>query len=390
MKMRLKIISVVGARPNFMKIAPIWHEMKKHPDNFEPIILHTGQHYDENMSDSIFDDLELSSPDIYLDVGSDSHAKQTAKIMVRFEDVCVKERPDIVLVVGDVNSTLACSIVAAKLCIPVAHVEAGLRSFDRSMPEEINRIVTDSLSDFLFTTCEDANENLRREGIPKNKIYFVGNVMIDTLVSYREKAKRSRILEKLGLKNSLRSSINHSEIRPYALLTLHRPNNVDNIDVFKNIIEALQEVSRKIPIMIPAHPRTQKQIKSFGYEKYFNFIDLNKANSTSPEDSINLFHPLRYLAFLNLMANSRFVLTDSGGIQEETTILGIPCLTLRENTERPITITEGTNVLVGTNKEKIVSESLNILNGGGKPGKIPKLWDGKASERVITILKQKL
>lgn len=296
--------------------------------------------------------------------------------MMAYEKVLMEKRPELVVVVGDVNSTLACSIVAAKLCIPVAHVEAGLRSFDRTMPEEINRIVTDSLSDFLFTTCEDANENLKREGIPEEKIYFAGNVMIDTLLKYKTKAE-------------VKAKIKVDE-KDYALLTLHRPSNVDDSKIFRNILEALLTVSRKIPIIFPAHPRTQKQIKSFGYEKYFNFIKLNAANSINVKNSINLLNPLAYLEFLNLMANAKFVLTDSGGIQEETTILDIPCLTVRENTERPITIKEGTNVLVGTNKRKIITESLNILNDSGKSGKIPRLWDGKAAERIVKILSKYL
>lgn len=374
-----------------MKIAPLWSEMKKHPAYFQPLIVHTGQHYDENMSGIFFEDLEIPKPDIYLGVGSGSHAEQTAKIMIEFEKVLVKERPDIVVLVGDVNSTLACSLVTSKIQynhpltqLPVnsttegrrpliAHVEAGLRSFDRTMPEEINRIVTDSLSDFLFTTCEDANENLRKEGVPGEKIYFVGNVMIDTLLKFKAKA---------GVKAKIRI-----DRKDYAILTLHRASNVDNKEVFRDILETLKEVSKKIPIIFPAHPRTQKQIESFGYQKYFSFIDLNSMNSINPKRSINLLNPLPYIDFLNLMANAMFVLTDSGGIQEETTILGVPCLTLRKNTERPITITEGTNLLVGTDRDKIISESLNILNGGGKTGRIPKLWDGKAAERIVRILK---
>ena len=374
-----------------MKIAPLWSEMKKYPAYFQPLIVHTGQHYDENMSGIFFEDLEIPRPDIYLGVGSGSHAEQTAKIMVEFEKVLVKERPDIVVLVGDVNSTLACSLVASKIQYNypltqlsinsttegrrplIVHVEAGLRSFDRTMPEEINRIVTDSLSDLLFTTCEDANENLRKEGVPEEKIHFVGNVMIDTLLKFKAKA---------GVKAKIRI-----DRKDYAILTLHRASNVDNKEVFRDILETLKEVSKKIPIIFPAHPRTQKQIESFGYKKYFSFIDLNSMNSINPKRSTNLLNPLPYIDFLNLMANAMFVLTDSGGIQEETTILGVPCLTLRKNTERPITITEGTNLLVGTDRDKIISESLNILNGGGKTGRIPKLWDGKAAERIVRILK---
>jgi len=276
------------------------------------------------------------------------------------------------VVVGDVNSTLAASLVAAKLGISVAHVEAGLRSEDRSMPEEINRILTDRISDYLFTTCEDANKNLKKEGILKEKIYFVGNVMIDTLLQFKTKAETSAKIKIAG--------------EEYALLTLHRPSNVDDQRVFKNILEALIKVSKKIPILFPAHPRTQKQIKTFGYERYFNVLNLNPMNAIHPKNSINLTGPLSYLEFLNLMANSKWVYTDSGGIQEETTILGVPCLTLRENTERPITVKEGTNTLVGNNHKKILKESFKIINGEGKKGKVPKLWDGKAAERIVNII----
>lgn len=382
-----KIVSVVGARPNFMKIAPIIEQLKiKNKDlkaELKHVLVHTGQHYDEEMSKSFFEDLNLPKPDINLGVGSASHAVQTAKIMIEFEKVCLRERPDLIIVVGDVNSTIACALVASKLGIKIAHIEAGLRSFDRAMPEEINRVLTDAISDYLFTTCEDANENLRKEGIPEEKIYFVGNVMIDTLLRYKERAKKSKILEKLGLNKDL-------QVRSYALLTLHRPSNVDNRETFINILKALKNVSKKIPIIFPAHPRTQRQIKSFGLEKYFNFVNIESNSCVNIENSINLLDPLSYLDFLNLMANAKFVLTDSGGIQEETTILNIPCLTLRENTERPVTLKEGTNTIVGSNPEKIISKSMDILNGKKKIGRIPKLWDGKAAERIINILIEKL
>lgn len=382
-----KIVSVVGARPNFMKIAPIIEQLKIKNKNLKAelkhVLVHTGQHYDEEMSKSFFEDLNLPKPDINLGVGSASHAVQTAKIMIEFEKVCLRERPDLIIVVGDVNSTIACALVASKLGIKIAHIEAGLRSFDRAMPEEINRVLTDAISDYLFTTCEDANENLRKEGIPEEKIYFVGNVMIDTLLRYKERAKKSNILEKLGLNKDL-------QVRSYALLTLHRPSNVDNRETFINILKALKNVSKKIPIIFPAHPRTQRQIKSFGLEKYFNFVNIESNSCVNIENSINLLDPLSYLDFLNLMANAKFVLTDSGGIQEETTILNIPCLTLRENTERPVTLKEGTNTIVGSNPEKIISKSMDILNGKKKIGRIPKLWDGKAAERIINILIEKL
>lgn len=369
-----KTINVVGARPNFMKIAPIWNEMRKWPDYFEPIILHTGQHYDLNMSDLFFRDLELSPPDIFLGVGSGSQAKQTADIMIKFEDVCSQIRPDMVLVVGDVNSTLACSLVAAKLHIPVAHVEAGLRSYDMTMPEEINRKITDALSDMLFTTCEDANVNLKKEGISEERIHFVGNVMIDTLLKFKDKAKATAKIAKMINKGG------------YGLLTLHRPINVDNEKTFRNILEALQEISKKLPIIFPVHPRTQKQIRSFGCGEHFNFIPLDQIEPSKFTKSINLIDPLSYLEFLGLMANAKLVLTDSGGIQEESTILGVPCLTLRENTERPITVSEGTNTIVGTKREEIVAAFLSILDGRGKTGKIPKYWDGMAAERTVKIL----
>jgi len=387
MKHLTKIVSVVGARPNFMKIAPIIEQLKIKNKNLKAklkhVLVHTGQHYDEEMSKSFFEDLNLPKPDINLGVGSASHAVQTAKIMIEFEKVCLRERPDLIIVVGDVNSTIACALVASKLGIKIAHIEAGLRSFDRTMPEEINRVLTDAISDYLFTTCEDANENLKREGIPEEKIYFVGNVMIDTLLKYKERAKKSKILEKLGLNKDL-------QVRSYTLLTLHRPSNVDNRETFINILKALKDVSEKIPIIFPAHPRTQRQIKIFSLEKYFNFVNIESNSCVNIRNSINLLNSLPYLDFLNLMANAKFVLTDSGGIQEETTILNIPCLTLRENTERPVTLKEGTNTIVGSNPEKIISKSMDILNGKKKKGRIPKLWDGKAAERIINILIEKL
>ncbi|MBN2468876.1 MAG: UDP-N-acetylglucosamine 2-epimerase (non-hydrolyzing) [Deltaproteobacteria bacterium] len=372
----MKIFLVAGARPNFMKIAPIVRAIneKNRINEINQIdckVVHTGQHYDYEMSQSFFDELEMGRPDIFLGVGSGSHAVQTARIMTAFEKVCLKEQPDIVVVVGDVNSTMSCAIVAAKLCIPVAHVEAGLRSFDRTMPEEINRVVTDALADFLFTTEKSGNENLIKEGIRPEKIFFVGNVMIDTLLKFKTKAN-----------DNARMKLDNKD---YALLTLHRPSNVDKEDVFKNILNTLQEISRDIPILFPAHPRTQKQIKSFGFDRDFNFTEITPGNAVSLKRTINLSSPLSYLEFLNLMSKAKFVFTDSGGIQEETTILGIPCLTLRENTERPVTIEEGTNILVGNNRTKILEESYKILDGNGKKGKIPHLWDGKASERIVNI-----
>jgi len=373
---KIKVINVVGCRPNFIKILPIMNEMNKHQEQFKQILVHTGQHYDGAMSKTLFEDIYLPQPDVYLGIGSGAHAEQTAKIMIEFEKVCIDKKPDLVLVVGDVNSTLACSLTAAKLCIPIAHVEAGLRSFDRSMPEEINRIVTDSLSSFLFTTCRDADKNLKREGISGKKIYFVGNIMIDTLIKFKAKAAANTWKK---MKNI-----------DYVLLTFHRPNNVDDKHALENILEALHEISKRMPIIFPAHPRTQKQIKVFGYEKYFRPFDLKQINFINSKNLINLTNPLPYLEFLNLMINAKFVLTDSGGVQEETTFLGISCLTIRESTERPITVAEGTNILVGTDKERIINESLKIISGRGKMGKVPKFWDGKTAKRIVNIFKKTL
>jgi UDP-N-acetylglucosamine 2-epimerase (non-hydrolysing) len=325
------------------------------------------------MSDFFFEDLGLPKPDIYLGVGSCSHAEQTAKIMIEFEKILIKEKPDLTIVVGDVNSTVACALTSVKLGIPVAHVEAGLRSFDRTMPEEINRVLTDAISDFLFITEKDAEVNLLREGRPKEKIFFVGNTMIDTLLKNKHKANESRILGKLKLKSE-----------NYALLTLHRPSNVDNKETFNKILEALAEVKKHIKIVYPAHPRAQKRIKEFGFFKKYNFL----ANSSEflAKNSFLMCEPLGYLDFLKLMSEAKLVLTDSGGIQEETTVLGVPCITLRESTERPVTVDEGTNVVVGIDRNKIVREALNLLGRNKNVCKIPEKWDGLASQRIIKIL----
>jgi UDP-N-acetylglucosamine 2-epimerase (non-hydrolysing) len=363
----LKVINVVGARPNLMKIAPIVEAMNLQP-TFEQVLVHTGQHYDAKMSQIFFDDLGIPEPDIYLNVGSGTHAEQTARVMVSFEKVLLEKLPNVVVVVGDVNSTMACAITAAKLRIPVAHVEAGLRSFDREMPEEINRIVTDNLSDLLFTTSSDANENLRKEGISEDKIFFVGNVMIDTLKKHQKSACLLQTAKIFGL-----------EPGQYALLTLHRPSNVDDPSDLSGIMRAILKIADRIPILFPAHPRTIKRLVEFGLK---SMVDNNSG--------LILTKPLGYLQFLDLMMNARMVLTDSGGIQEETTILNVPCLTIRENTERPVTITEGTNVLAGTDPDRIVSLAESILNGTGKKGNIPELWDGKAAGRIVEILSQKL
>ncbi len=360
-----KIFLIAGARPNFMKIAPIWEEMKKYPDRFQPLFVHTGQHYDDQMSRIFLQDLGLPQPDVYLGVGSGSQGFQTAKIMIEFEKAMNRERPDLVMVVGDVNSTLACALVAVKMCVPVAHVEAGLRSFDRTMPEEINRILTDQLSDYLFITCKEANENLSREGIVGKKIHFVGNVMIQSLLRYRQKAERSQILAELGL--------NRGE---YCLLTLHRPSNVDQRETFQSILEALVCIQHKIKVVFPVHPRTQKQMKQFGFDN----------TMTQSSNNLIITNPFGYLDFLCLEMNAKFLLTDSGGLQEESTFFGIPCLTLRENTERPVTVTQGTNILVGTDPTRIVKESLDILKGNGKRGEVPELWDERVAQRIVKVL----
>jgi UDP-N-acetylglucosamine 2-epimerase (non-hydrolysing) len=478
----LKIILIAGARPNFMKIAPIVRQLKvlsqKTNDyrlkTIDYILVHTGQHYDYEMSKVFFEDLELPEPEIYLGVGSGTHAEQTGRVMIEFEKVLMTEKPDMVIVVGDVNSTLACALAASKIhyihsdinrsngrhsresgnpdVVPakagnqeeqkhyskdsvesnkveavnseqlsvgnkinsknsintmnprgyrplIAHVEAGLRSFDRTMPEEINRLLTDQISDFLFTPSPDADENLKKEGIPKEKIFLVGNVMVDSLLFNLEKAQKSTILRKLGLQKELPTAncLLPSAYCPlptafcllptaYCLLTLHRPSNVDDKDAFLRIINALTEISKHIPIIFPIHPRTRKQIESFGFEPYFTNSSPYASRLTPHACGIHIVDPLGYLDFLNLMMHSTFVMTDSGGIQEETTVLGIPCLTLRDTTERPITISQGTNVLVWNDTEKIVDEAFKVLNGKGKKGNCPEFWDGKASERIVDIL----
>jgi UDP-N-acetylglucosamine 2-epimerase (non-hydrolysing) len=375
---------VVGARPNYMKAAPLYDELKAY-SQFDVFIIHTGQHYDEEMNKVFFDDLGLPKPSIYLGVGSGTHAYQTGTIMQEYEKILLSQRPDLIMVVGDVNSTIACALDAAKLHIPVAHIEAGLRSFDRTMPEEINRLLTDQISDFLFTTCDDADKNLKNEGIPESKIFLVGNVMIDSLLKFIERARRSDGLSRLGLKKP------DGSVQAYALLTLHRPSNVDDPQILKNILDALNTVARRIPLIFPIHPRTLKQIKSFALEDMIRHIDQPESIPLDlSTNKVVTIPPLGYLDFLSLMAHASFVLTDSGGIQEETTILGIPCLTLRSNTERPITISEGTNYLVGNDFEKIVSQSLNIFETGGKKGRLPKLWDGRAASRIVRILSEAL
>jgi len=361
--MKLRIVNVVGARPNFMKMAPLMVEYRQHLDRFEPVLVHTGQHYDDNMSKLFFEQLHLPRPDVYLGVGSGTHAEQTARVMVEMEKLLTASPPDLVVVVGDVNSTMAVAIVAAKLCIPVVHVEAGLRSFDRTMPEEINRLVTDALSDYCFITSEDATENLRREGVAPEKIFFVGNVMIDTLLRLKDEALKSDVRERLGLNDA------------YGFVTLHRPSNVDSKDVLMEVLSALDVIQKSCPLVFAVHPRTASRLKEFGFwDELRGWKDLK------------LTEPLGYLDSLCLMAGATTVLTDSGGVQEETTVLGVPCLTIRNNTERPVTITEGTNTLVGTSHAKIVAEARKILEGHGKRGRVPKLWDGKAAQRIVECL----
>jgi UDP-N-acetylglucosamine 2-epimerase (non-hydrolysing) len=360
----LKVLNIVGARPNFMKIAPIVREMKRRGQEFLPLIVHTGQHYDEAMSDSFFRDLGIPAPDFHLNVGSASHAVQTAKIMMAFEPVVLQEKPDWVLVVGDVNSTIACALVCAKLGVKIAHVEAGLRSRDRAMPEEINRILTDAISDLLLTTSADADENLKAEGVPAEKIKFVGNVMIDSLFYNLEKAKSSNVCYDLSLQE-----------KEYAVLTLHRPSNVDEKQTLTGLLNALCAVSEKLPVIFPVHPRTRANIEKFGFGERVT------------DSNICLIEPLGYLDFMRLYSGARLVLTDSGGLQEETTALGIPCLTLRENTERPVTIELGTNLLVGTDPEKIKAAAFSILEySSPKEAKIPPLWDGHAAERICQAI----
>jgi len=356
------ILSVVGARPNFMKVAPVIRALKE--IGAQQLLVHTGQHYDRNMSKIFFEELAMPEPDIYLGVGSDTHARQTARIMTAIEDVCQEHRPDLVIVAGDVNSTVATALVTAKEFIPLAHVEAGLRSFDRAMPEEVNRVVVDHLSDLLFTTEEGAESNLRQEGIAADRIHFVGNCMVDSLLSHLERAVESAPWEELGLKP-----------RAYALLTLHRPSNVDNPETLRSLLGTLAEASEQVPLVFPVHPRTRQRIADAG-------IVL--------PPSFRLAEPLPYLTFLGLMARASLVLTDSGGIQEETTALDIPCLTLRFNTERPITVEQGSNRLVGTEPEQIQGGVQEILSGHWPAAHRPPLWDGRASERIAAVIAQRL
>jgi UDP-N-acetylglucosamine 2-epimerase (non-hydrolysing) len=367
----MKIINVVGARPNFMKIAPLMAEYGEH-NGIEPVLVHTGQHYDEKMSDLFFRDLGIPRPDVNLGVGSGSHAVQTAEIMRAFEPVVLAYKPDVVLVVGDVNSTIACGLVAVKLGVKLVHVEAGLRSFDRSMPEEINRVLTDSISDLLFCTERAGVDNLLAEGVASDKIHMVGHVMIDTLLHHLEKARQSTILDDLRRQGCLDGG-------GFAVLTLHRPSNVDDPATFSRILDALAVIQEDMPILFPVHPRTRKNMASLGFHSRMEGL----AN-------LHLLDPVGYLDFLKLQASAQVVLTDSGGIQEETTILRVPCLTLRENTERPVTATLGSNQVVGTDTARIITAYRNAVSGNWRPPQIPPLWDGHAAERIVSVLEQNL
>lgn len=390
----MKIMIVVGARPNFMKAAPLIRAIQNgngstpglrfegSNEEVRAVLVHTGQHYDEAMSGSFFTDLGLPKPDIYLGVGSGSHAVQTGEIMRMFEQVILSEQPEALVVVGDVNSTIACALVASKISYEdggrpvIAHVEAGLRSLDRAMPEEINRIVTDHLSDMLFVTEESGTRNLIAEGVAEDRIHFVGNTMIDSLLASQEKADRSEILKTLGLAATSPNGTAAKAAKKYALLTLHRPSNVDNRAIFSHILDGIDELAAAYPIFFAAHPRTRKRIAEFGLESHFNF------DGGAHSKGIRLLEPLGYLDFMCLMKHAAVVVTDSGGIQEETTCLGVPCVTVRENTERPVTVTCGTNVIAGTDSKK-VREAIRLQLVREKSGKAPEKWDGRAAERIV-------
>lgn len=404
----MKMILVVGARPNFMKAAPIMNAVNLHnlgvlglsrsrgeepsAEVIQPVLVHTGQHYSELMSDAFFRDLRLPKPDLDLGVGSSSHAVQTAEIMKRFEEVLLCERPDAVVVVGDVNSTFACAMVTAKISFDgnqgrplLAHVEAGLRSYDRTMPEEINRFLTDHLCDLLFATEQTGIENLRREGISDEKIHFVGNTMIDSLLAFHEKAEQSRILEHLELRPP---AAQNGAVRRFGLLTLHRPSNVDNREAFLNVLAGIEELAAECPVIFPVHPRTQGRIQAFGLNSYFgNGAGHRKGAQAAAKTGggFRLTSPLGYLDFLCLMKHAAIVVTDSGGVQEETTYLGIPCVTVREITERPVTVEHGTNVVAGTSSEGIRNAIRSQLERKASNG-APKNWDGQASRRILDVL----
>jgi UDP-N-acetylglucosamine 2-epimerase (non-hydrolysing) len=360
---RPRVVVVAGARPNFMKIAPLLHEIDRR-GRLEAVLVHTGQHYDAAMSDGFFRDLGIRAPDANLEVGSGSHAVQTAEVLMRIESILVAAPTAAVLVVGDVNSTLAATVAAVKLGIPVAHVEAGLRSFDRSMPEEINRLLTDAVSTWLFVSEPSGEKNLRAEGVDPAQIHFVGNVMIDTLLSQLERARNLDTLERLGLAP-----------REYAVLTLHRPSNVDDPAKLGALFDVLEEIHERLPVVFPVHPRTAETIRT---------------RLGGRALALRTTAPLGYLEFLRLTADARLVLTDSGGIQEETTVLGVPCLTLRSNTERPVTVEQGTNRIVGNDPHVIRSEVRKILEGDPRAGRVPEFWDGRAAARIVDVLERDL
>jgi UDP-N-acetylglucosamine 2-epimerase (non-hydrolysing) len=358
----MHILHVVGARPNFMKAAPVLRALAVHV-GIKQTLVHTGQHYDANMSDVFFEQLGMPRPDVNLEVGSGSHSRQTAEIMTRFEPVVLERRPDLVLVYGDVNSTVAAALVCAKLLVPVGHVEAGLRSRDRTMPEEINRLLTDQLADLLFTPSKDGDANLLREGVPAEKIHLVGNVMIDTLVRLLPAAEKRW--------PALQTNLDLGKV-PYALVTLHRPSNVDDVENLGRIMDALYDIAVRLPVIFPVHPRTRQRLK------------LSSEGRVDPP--LRLIEPVGYVDFLALQRHAALVITDSGGIQEETTFLSVPCLTLRENTERPITVEQGSNILVGRDLDRLRAETARILDGSSRRSRVPPLWDGKASERIAAVI----
>lgn len=393
----MKVILVVGARPNFMKAAPILRaiegENRRQPGAITALLVHTGQHYDASMSDAFFADLKLAKPDVHLGVGSGSHAHQTAEIMTKFEAVLEKERPDMVILVGDVNSTIACALVTAKASFDasgarpvVAHVEAGLRSFDRTMPEECNRVVTDHLSDLLFVTEESGRRNLEKEGISNDRIFFVGNTMIDSLLACLRRADSSSVLQDFGLTCDTPGNGSVGPVTKYALLTLHRPANVDNRSTFSEILEGLQQLAAATPIIFPVHPRTLQSITKNGLDRFFHPATANQQlEELLPR--ILTVPPLGYLDFLCLMKHASLVITDSGGVQEETTCLGVPCVTVRENTERPITLEVGTNILAGVRKDSI-ARAIEFQQRNRRTPSIPDKWDGHAAERIVSIIRQ--
>lgn len=363
------ITCIVGARPNFMKIAPIIEALNKLKPRLKVTLVHTGQHYDVAMNEQYFQALGIPAPDINLEVGSGSHAVQTAEVMCRFETVLDEKKTDAVLVVGDVNSTIACALVATKKGIPVVHVEAGLRSFDRAMPEEINRVLTDQISDFLFTTEPSGKDNLLREGVAAERIHFVGNVMIDTL---RLNLPRAISTEKIAC-DAGKPSFSHTS-KAYGVVTMHRPSNVDNPDVLRGLLEVVLRISKELPIVFPVHPRTKSMVSKFGFDQLLD------------TESVLLLPPMGYLEMLGLMKDAKVVLTDSGGVQEETTALGVPCITLRENTERPITVEQGTNTIAGQNPVEIWAAFQDVIQTGGKAGRVPEFWDGHAADRIVDVL----